>query len=143
MIEDVQLIFNAFAKIRLDEAAKENVKRHIQSIVSGLQIRNAEATGGDAVPWGGWDDYWSEIVRVDFPKNAYCLRCGLLKELEGAHVWIGQDDANYYIVPMCHECNTKDNMLFTPLYAYPMAWVDYNVCTKGKLHRAYDRARGR
>lgn len=143
MTEEDQQIIKALAKIRLDEAAKENVERHVRVIASGMQIRNAVATGGDAVPWGGWDDYWSEIVGLDFPKIAHCTRCGLRKDLEGAHVWIGEDDENYYIVPMCHECNTKDNKLFAPRYAYSMAWVDYNVCTKGDLHRAYDKARGR
>lgn len=137
-----RIITKALEEIALNESAKKNVVRKTKRLLPGEKIRNAFHTAGDSAPWGDWVDYWEEIVGVDVPAKAHCARCGEVKKLEGAHVWIGFDDANYYIMPMCHECNTADNVLFVPMYPYEMAWVDYNVCTKGDAHKAYDKQRG-
>lgn len=64
-----------------------------------------------------------------------------MTELEGAHVWIGSNDTQYYIIPMCHDCNVEDQKLFYPKCEYEMAWVDYSVATKGSLHLEYDKER--
>ena len=135
-------ILEALRRMQEADSAKERVVRQIKPISGLMLIRNAKDTGGDTVPWGDWSDYWETVVDDTFPRIGSCVRCGCRKELEGAHVWIGFDDRNYYIVPMCHECNTKDHKLFLPKVAYVMAWVDYKVCSKGDAHKAYDKQRG-
>ena len=139
---DYRKIVAALEKMRLDESSKADVVRRTRKLASGEMIRNAVGTAGDTVPWGDWREYWEEIVGMEIPTGTRCARCGKVKKLEGAHVWIGVDDVNYYIMPMCHECNTADHDLFVPLYAHVMAWVDYNVCTKGRAHSYYDKLRG-
>ena len=126
----------------LAESSKENVARRTKMLAPGEKICNARKTAGDTTPLGSWSEYWEEIVGVKIPEKACCARCGKVKELEGAHVWIGADDVNYYIMPMCHECNTADHDPFVPMYAHEMAWVDYNVCTKGDAHLQFDKLRG-
>lgn len=141
IMSDYHEIIEALRIIREAESAKERVEKKIKSGTQQTLIRNAEATGGDSVPWGDWIDYWETVVGEDFPRVGWCARCGCRKELEGAHVWIGSNDRDYYIVPMCHECNTKDNKFFFLKVAHSMAWVDYDVCRKSDLHKAYDKQR--
>lgn len=123
------------------EAAKDRLKLKTKTATIDLEIRNCEATGGDTNPFGAWKEYWEVVVGEDFPENGKCPKCGKVMELEGAHVWIGSDDTQYYIIPMCHECNVEDNELFCPKCEYEMAWIDYSVAVKGKLHLEYDKRR--
>lgn len=122
-------------------AAKRRLNKRTRTAICTLPIRNCEATGGDSNPFGVWKEYWHEVVSKDFPAKGKCPKCGKATELEGAHVWIGSDDTQYYIIPMCHDCNVEDHKLFCPKCVYEMAWVDYSVATKGKLHLEYDKKR--
>lgn len=121
--------------------AKRSLNKRTRTAICTLQIRNCEATGDEANPFGAWKAYWREVVDKDFPEKGKCPKCGKVTELEGAHVWIGSDDTQYYIIPMCHDCNVEDHKLFCPKCEYEMALVDYSVATKGKLHLEYDKKR--
>ena len=121
--------------------ARERLTRKVKTATCDLKIRNCEATGDDTNPFGAWKAYWHEVLDKDFPKKGKCPKCGKVAELEGAHVWIGSDDTQYYIIPMCHDCNIEDHKLFCPECEYEMAWVDYSVATKGALHLKYDKKR--
>lgn len=138
---DRQKLEEALNLINEKDRASERLTRKTKTATCDLKIRNCKATGGDTNPFGAWKEYWQEVIPQDFPEKGKCPKCGKVTELEGAHVWIGSNDTQYYIIPMCHDCNVEDQKLFYPKCEYEMAWVDYSVATKGSLHLEYDKER--
>ena len=60
---------------------------------------------------GPWIDHWFNKTDASFFDRAFlrCARCHNSMIVEGGHV-VKSSDPNgpEYIVPLCHECNTKD-----------------------------------
>ena len=91
-------------------------------------VRNLRQ-GGSPIPAGysSWLDYWEK--RTGLPAGT-CHRIGCYKTAtDGAHVQIVNGGNEWYIVPLCHSCNTQFGANFYvngPLVPvnpiYPIKW---------------------
>ena len=57
-----------------------------------------------------WIEHWASNKGF---KPLYCRSCGSSSNLVGGHVIkVGSYDQKRYIVPICKDCNNKDNLEF-------------------------------
>ncbi|WII73405.1 hypothetical protein QJS83_05920 [Bdellovibrio sp. 22V] len=94
-------------------------------ILSGWKNKGGTANRSCA-KCGSWRDHWQKKALVVWP--IYCAVQGCTsRAMLGAHVH-NKEISGERIIPMCHECNTKDeNVIFSikPGTQYPSA----NQCT--------------
>lgn len=73
-----------------------------------MKIKNLNGTSDNKIPAGysSWIDFWE---KKSGKKAGECGRRGCHKKAtDGAHVQkADSDNRNWYIVPLCHECNMK------------------------------------
>lgn len=60
---------------------------------------------------GAWIDHYANGVKSSLLDSLCCARCGRVSDkLDGAHVVLhSEPHGKVYIIPLCHECNTKDD----------------------------------
>ena len=72
---------------------------------NGDQVRNVIGTGACTTSDGSWKNFWLTKSGKGWPEECCIWRCKN-SATDGAHVEIF-DKRPYYILPMCHTCNTR------------------------------------
>lgn len=77
---------------------------------SYIPVKHRQGSGDETPPKGfsSWKDFWQTRTGKFFGLCA-CEDCSE-PATDGAHVILaGESDRRWYIVPMCHQCNTNKN----------------------------------
>jgi len=99
-----------------EKKGKENTQnmRNLLNMTTNtcaVLVKNLEKTSDDKAPDGlAWFKYWMEKTNS---KKRTCsnIKCNNSGNLEGAHVQkVNSTDRDYYIVPLCKECNNHNNV---------------------------------
>lgn len=91
----------------------------------GASVFNIPGTGRCTTSDGPWKQYWLNRSDRQWPQNC-CIRQCTHSATDGAHVKISNNPSrnrNYYILPMCHSCNT----------GRPDQWLPVNANSKAVL----------
>lgn len=93
------------------------------------KVRNVKGSGDSQAPSGysSWLDYWEKKTGR---KARYCHRESCIKTAtDGAHVQLVDGGNEWYIVPLCHDCNMSPDEILNvagPLVPvnpfYPIKW---------------------
>lgn len=74
----------------------------VQNVHGTSKDRYARSKGGDP-----WLEYWEEHSKYIMP--TYCSCEGCTNEVKvGAHVMKTSGSRKWFIVPLCHKCNQKE-----------------------------------
>ena len=77
-----------------------------------MLVKNVNGSSRWQAPSGysSWLDYWEKKTGL---KASFCRRSGCLNSAtDGAHVQLVSGGNEWYIVPLCHSCNTQFGACF-------------------------------
>jgi len=93
----------------------DDVRNQINKMESlNTLVKNVKKTGNDTSPKGytSWRNYWEK--QTDTKQNICSkIGCDRTENIDGVHVQKANSrDKKYYIVPLCHECNEREDVKF-------------------------------
>jgi hypothetical protein len=85
-----------------------------QALPSGIRVRNLVGTSRNTCRCRSWREHWAKYMGM---LPTYCSVSGCLGAASvGGHVLkVGSWDRDWYIVPLCHACNSWDGDLMLPV----------------------------
>ena len=95
----------------------------------GQTVSNIAGTGSCTTPDGSWKQYWLKSSGRQWPQEC-CIKQCTTSATDGAHVHIS-DMTGYYILPMCHSCNTRNPNQRLPVNANSKAVLVLQQNTRG------------